>query len=159
MWRTDSLEKTDAGKEWRQEEKGTNRGWDGWMASPTRWTWVWESFGSWWRTGKAGKLQSMVLQRVRYYWATELNWTEHSPAHQSKTWFFHHQSLPSANLYKSLSLIQQRADRSKNHHNPAAARNKTTLQKTNQDEQVKGFAQDLWRDKIKSQKINQMKWR
>ena len=23
-------------------------------------------------------LQSMVLQRVRYYWATELNWTEHS---------------------------------------------------------------------------------
>ena len=34
-------------------------GWDGWMASPTQWTWVWASPGSWWRTGKPGMLQSM----------------------------------------------------------------------------------------------------
>ena len=61
----------DAGKDWRQEEKGT-RGWDGWMASPTRWTWVWASSGSWWRTGKPGVLQSMGSQ-IR----TQLsNWTE-----------------------------------------------------------------------------------
>ena len=57
-------------------EKGDDRGWDGWMASPTWWTWVWASSGSWWRTGKPGMLQSMGSQRVRQNWATELNWTE-----------------------------------------------------------------------------------
>ena len=55
---------TDAGKDWRQAEKGTDRGWDGWMASPTGWTWVWAASGSWWWTGKPGMLQSMGLQRV-----------------------------------------------------------------------------------------------
>ena len=41
------------------------RGWDGWMASPTRWTWVWASSGNWWWTGKPGVLQSTGSQRVR----------------------------------------------------------------------------------------------
>ena len=54
--------------------EGDNRGWDGWMASPTRWTWVWASSGSWWRTGKPGMLQSIGSQRVRQDWATEQNW-------------------------------------------------------------------------------------
>ena len=49
--------------------------WDGWMTSPTRWTWVWGSPRSWWRTGKPGVLQSMGSQRVGHNWATELNWT------------------------------------------------------------------------------------
>ena len=49
-----------------------NRGWDGRMASLTRWTWVWAGSGSWWWTGKPGLLQSMGLQRVRHNWATEL---------------------------------------------------------------------------------------
>ena len=53
--------------------EGDDRGWDGWMASSTRWTWVWASFGSWWWIGKPGVLQSMGLQRVRHNWATELN--------------------------------------------------------------------------------------
>ena len=53
-----------------------DRGWDGWMASLTRWTWVWASSRSWWWTVEAGVLQSMWLQRVRQDWATELNWTE-----------------------------------------------------------------------------------
>ena len=53
-----------------------NRGWDGWMASPTQWTWVWVNSGSWWWTGKPGMLQSMGSQRVRNDWATEWNWTE-----------------------------------------------------------------------------------
>ena len=39
--------------------KGDDRGCDGWMASPTQWTWVWASSGRWWRTGKPGVLQSM----------------------------------------------------------------------------------------------------
>ena len=50
-----------------------DRGWDGWMASPTQWTWVWASSRSWWWTGKPGVLQSMRSQRVGHYWATELN--------------------------------------------------------------------------------------
>ena len=63
----------DAGKDWRQEEKGM-RGWDGWMASLTQWTWVWVKSRSWWWTGKPVVLQSMGLKRVRHDWAPELNW-------------------------------------------------------------------------------------
>ena len=55
--------------------EGDGRGWDGWMASLTRWTWVWLKSGGWWRTGRPGMLQFMGLQRVRHDWATELNWT------------------------------------------------------------------------------------
>ena len=62
----------DAGKDWGQEEKGTTEDWDGWMASPTGWTWVWASSRSCWWTGKPGVLQSMGSQRVRHYWVTEL---------------------------------------------------------------------------------------
>ena len=61
----------DAGRDWVQEEQGTGRGWDGWMASPTQWTWVWVNSGSWWWTGKPGVLQSMGSQRVGLGWATE----------------------------------------------------------------------------------------
>ena len=50
--------------------KGTT-GWDGWMASPTQWTWVWVNSGSWWWTGRLGVLQSMGSQRVGHDWATE----------------------------------------------------------------------------------------
>ena len=46
------------------------------MSSPTQWTWVWASSGSWWWTGRTGVLQSMGSQRVGHDWATELNWTE-----------------------------------------------------------------------------------
>ena len=52
--------------------EGDNRGWDGWMASPTRWAWVWVNLGSWWWTGRPGVLRFMGLQRVRHDWA-ELN--------------------------------------------------------------------------------------
>ena len=75
MWRADSLEKTlmlggiGAGGE------GDDRGWDGWMASLTRWTWVWVNSGSWWRTGRPGVLQFMGSQRVGLDRVTELNWT------------------------------------------------------------------------------------
>ena len=53
--------------------EGDNRGWDGWMASPTQWTWVWVDSG--W-TGRPGVLRFMGSQRVRHDWATELKWTE-----------------------------------------------------------------------------------
>ena len=54
--------------------EGDDRGWDGWMASPTRWTWVWVNSGSWWWTGRPGVLQFMGSQGVRHDWATELDW-------------------------------------------------------------------------------------
>ena len=75
MWRFDSLEKTlilggmGAGV-------GDDKGWDGWLASPTRWTWVWVNSGSWWWTGRPGVLQFMGSERVGHHGATELNWTE-----------------------------------------------------------------------------------
>ena len=57
----------------RAGREGDDRGWDGWMASPTRWTWVWVNSGSWWWTGMPGMLYSMGSQRVGHDWATELN--------------------------------------------------------------------------------------
>ena len=59
--------------------EGDDRGWDGWMASPSQWTWVWVDSGSWWWTGRPCVLQSMGLQRAGHDWATELNWTELFP--------------------------------------------------------------------------------
>ena len=60
----------------RAGEEGDDRGWDGWMASPTQWTCVWVDSGSWWWTGRPGMLRFMGSQRVGHDWATELNWTE-----------------------------------------------------------------------------------
>ena len=51
--------------------EGDDRGWDGWMASLTRWTWVWVNSGRWWWTGRPGVLWLMGSQRVKL-----LNWTE-----------------------------------------------------------------------------------
>ena len=56
--------------------EGDHRGWDGWMTSPTRCTWVWVNSGSWWWTGRPGVLWFTGSQRVGHDWATELNWTE-----------------------------------------------------------------------------------
>ena len=56
--------------------EGDDRRWYRWMASLTRWTWVWVNSGSWWWTGRPGVLQFMGSQRVGHYWVTELNWTE-----------------------------------------------------------------------------------
>ena len=76
MWRVDSLEKTDAGRDWGQEEKGTTEdemaGWHRWLDG----RWVWVTSGSWWWTGRPGVLRFMGSQRVGHDWATELNWTD-----------------------------------------------------------------------------------
>ena len=62
--------------------EGDDRGWDGWMASLTPWTWVSVNSGSWWWTERPGVLRFMRSQRVGHYWVTGLNWTEleHSSA-------------------------------------------------------------------------------
>ena len=54
--------------------KGDDRGWDGWMASLTRWMWVWVNSGSWWWTGRPGVLRFMGSQGVGHDWVTGLNW-------------------------------------------------------------------------------------
>ena len=56
--------------------EGDDRGWDGWMASWTQWTWVWVESRSWWWKGRPGVLWFMGSQRVRHNWATELNWIQ-----------------------------------------------------------------------------------
>ena len=60
--RTDSFEKTLLLGRLKAGRKGDDKGWDGWMASPTQWTWVWVNTGSWWWTGRFGVLQFMGLQ-------------------------------------------------------------------------------------------------
>ena len=61
----------DAGKDWRQEEKGPREDemveWHHWLDG------LWTSSGSWWWTGKSGMLQSMGSQRVKHNWVTELS--------------------------------------------------------------------------------------
>ena len=66
--------------------EGDDRGWDGWMASPTRWTWVWVNSRSWWWTGRPGVLRFMGSQRVGHDWATELNWTDWFPSAKNRTY-------------------------------------------------------------------------
>ena len=84
MWRIDSLEKTWCWARLRAGEKGGNRGWDGWMASPTWWMRVWVNSRSWWWTGRPGGLQFMGSQRVGHDWETELKWTESSITDQKQ---------------------------------------------------------------------------
>ena len=76
MRRADLFEKTLMLGRLRARGKRDDRGWGGWMASLTQWTWVWVNSGSWWWTGRPGMLQFMGSQRVSHEWATELNWTE-----------------------------------------------------------------------------------
>ena len=52
--------------------EGDDRGWDGWMASPTRWTWIWVDSGSWWWSGRPGVLQFMGSQKSDT--TEQLNW-------------------------------------------------------------------------------------
>ena len=69
----------DAGERVKAGAEGDDRGWDGWMASPTQWTWVWVNSRSWWWTWRPGVLQSMGSQRVGHDW---VNWTELGSSHQ-----------------------------------------------------------------------------
>ena len=71
--------------------EGDDRGWDGWMASPIQWTWVWVKSISWWWTRRPGMLQFMGSQRVRHDWTAELNWkllNIHDVRHPLKVHFF-----------------------------------------------------------------------
>ena len=73
------MQRTDSWKRpwcWERLKAGdrANRRWDGWMASPTQWTWVWVNSRSWWWAGRPVVLQYMGSQGVRHDWVTELSW-------------------------------------------------------------------------------------
>ena len=71
---TDSFENTLMLGKIEAGGEGDGRGWDGWMASPTQWTWVWVNPRGWWWTGRPDMLQSMGSQRDKKTWLS--NWTE-----------------------------------------------------------------------------------
>ena len=72
--------------------EGDDRAWDGWMASLTRWTWIWVNSGSWWWTGRPGVLRFMGSQRVGHDWATDLIWSvtncQFLGAQESPPWLY-----------------------------------------------------------------------
>ena len=97
MWRVDLFEKTLMLGKLRAGGEGDDRRWDGWMASPTQWIWIWVDSGSWWWTGRPDVLQFMGSQRVGHEWATELNWTE--DPFQVKILLFYYMSLVSLKFF------------------------------------------------------------
>ena len=84
--------------------EGDDRGWDGWMASLTQWTWVWVDSGSWWWTGRPSALWFMGSQRVGHDWATELNWS---------IFFFFFSEKHLLDLFINLSVIRMASMRAK----------------------------------------------
>ena len=74
QWKRPWCWRGQGGRCWEQGGEGDNRGWDGWMESPTGWTWVWVNSGSWWWTGRPGVLRFMGSQSQTWLsgW-TELN--------------------------------------------------------------------------------------
>ena len=79
-----------------------DRGWDGWMASLTRWTWVWVNSGSWWWTGWPRVLRFMGSQRVGHDWVTELNWTDDLQNLSNQVAHYRFLSCPSSLRFCSL---------------------------------------------------------
>ena len=102
MQRTDSLEKTMMLGKIKGGRRRDDRGWDGWMASPTQWTWVWVNSRSWWWTGRPGVLRFMGSQRVGHDWATELNWTEWCHIHPSPLFW-----MPSLSIWIKQTNTQE----------------------------------------------------
>ena len=88
------------------EGEGDDRGWDGWMASLSQWTWVWVDSGRWWWTGRPGMLWFMRLQRIGHDWVTELNWTEPKKKKKEKkmSWGCLFLSIP-CNLFVQFGAI------------------------------------------------------
>ena len=83
--------------------EGDNRGWDGWVASPTRWTSVWADSDSWWWSGRPGVLQFMESQRVRHDWVTKWNW---SPTYSDIQFPFSISSLAMISLSSGIFILR-----------------------------------------------------
>ena len=129
--------------------EGDDRGWDGWMASQTQWTWVWVNSGSWWWTGRPGMLQSMGSQRVRYDWATELNVFKKQFCKNSKAWkvnwgchpYADHPSCPHHPNCGSAGGIKAFTEHSLETSPPERLKSFST---TIRDSKFLGFSRDKW---------------
>ena len=89
--------------------EGDGTGWDGWMASSTRWIWVWVNSGSLWWTGRPGMLRFMGSERIRHDWATELKCllhTEHSAFPSSTHYLIYSSQYPRKRYYNVYFAIQ-----------------------------------------------------
>ena len=86
--------------------EGDNRGWGGWMASLTQWTWVWVSSGNGWWTGKPGVLQSMGSQRDTAEWLNWLTELKHS-SFQRGSWFNHYHLIQMISGFKGCRLAHK----------------------------------------------------
>ena len=99
MRRTDSLKRTWCWGRLKMGGEGDDRGWDGWTASPTQWTWVWVNSGSWWWTERPDRLQSMAVTKSQ---TRVSDWTEltfPSPANLGR-WILYHWATGEAPPYK-----------------------------------------------------------
>ena len=85
--------------------EGGDRGWDGWMASLTWWTWVWTTSLNWWWTGRPGMLQSMWLQRVGHDRVTELNWTDLSVSQGWLRGWFKRKEKGGINIFRAPCIV------------------------------------------------------
>ena len=103
MRRADSLERLWCWEGLGAGGEGDDRGWDGWMTSPTQWTWVWVNSGSSWWTRRTGVLQFMGSQTVRHDWATDLIWSD--PYLRVKFFLPLFLKLERINLWISLTII------------------------------------------------------
>ena len=105
MRRFDSFEGTPMlGKIEGRRRRERWREWDGWMAPPTQWTWVWMDSGSWWWTGRRGVLWFMWLQRVGLNWVTELNNTQFQVFFFSFSFFLMLKTFETYFLYSTLEI-------------------------------------------------------
>ena len=88
MQRAKSLEKTLMLERLKAGREGEDRGQDGWVASPTQWTWVWANSGRWWRTGKPGVHGVTKSQTWPSNWTTTMNQEEDHHLTMLASWFW-----------------------------------------------------------------------
>ena len=93
LWPPDAKKSTHWKRPWCWERlkarEGGDREWDGWMASPTQWMWVWIGSRSWWWTGGPGVLQSTCVDTTE-----QLNWTDIT----THSWLVSHHLRSSAHI-------------------------------------------------------------
>ena len=92
-----------AGKDWRQEEKGMSEDeMVGWHHRLNGHEFEWTP-GTWWWTGRPGVLQFIESQRIRHHWATELNWTDSltwGVLTSKICWVFKHKKIVSLSIFE-----------------------------------------------------------
>ena len=100
------------GKTWCWERlraggEGDKRGWDGWMASLTRWTWVWVDYGSWWWTACRAAVHGVSKSQTQLSNSTELNWNNLSVKTKTKTKQWLDNSSMVFSKFKTMAVVRK----------------------------------------------------